>query len=294
MKARTLEYFIIEAATSLKQNSLMSLASVVTVALSILILGIFLVMVLNLNHIASVLESQVQVSVYLKDGLTESEMRDIGERIAKVPGVVKVTFVSKEEALQRFRSRLGDQQGLLNALGENPLPNGYEVKVDRPERVRAAAQAIAGFKGVEAAKFGQDVIEHLFSLTRLARIVGFALILFLALAALFIIANTIRITVFARRREIGIMKYVGATDWFIRWPFLIEGIILGASGSLIAVLLLTKLYGMFTEQVYDALAFLPIIPKYPFLNNISIVLFVVGSCIGAVGSTISLKKFMNV
>jgi cell division transport system permease protein len=120
------------------------------------------------------------------------------------------------------------------------------------------------------------------------------LIVFLALAALFIISNTIRITVFARRKEIGIMKYVGATDSFIRWPFLIEGMILGFGGAFIAVVLLTKSYSLFTEKVYESLAFLPLIPQYPFLTNISIVLLIIGAAIGAMGSTISLKRFMKV
>ena len=295
MKIRTLEYFIREAFSSLRHNSLMSVASVSTVALSLLILGLFLVMVLNLNHMAAALESQVQISVYLQDNLTAQEMRAIGEQITKLPGVIQVTFVSKDEALARFKQRLGEQQGLLTALGDtNPLPNSYEIKVDKPENVKPVAQAAEKIKGVENARFGQEVVDRLFHLTRMVRIFGVVIIIFLALAALFIIANTIRITVFARRKEIGIMKYVGATDWFIRWPFLIEGMILGFGGALIAVVLLNETYAVLTEQVYESLAFLPLIPKRPFLTNLSIVLLVLGTTIGALGSTISLKRFMKV
>lgn len=295
MKIRTFEYFIREAISSLRHNSLMSIASVSTVALSLLILGLFLVMVLNLNHMASALESQVQISVYLQDNLTAQQMRAIGEQITKLPGVTQVTFVSKDEALARFKQRLGEQQGLLSALGDtNPLPNSYEIKVDKPENVKPVAQAAEKIKGVENARFGQEVVDRLFHLTRMVRIFGVVIIIFLALAALFIIANTIRITVFARRKEIGIMKYVGATDWFIRWPFLIEGMILGFSGALIAVVLLNETYAVLTQQVYESLAFLPLIPKQPFLTNLSIVLLVLGTTIGALGSTISLKRFMKV
>lgn len=295
MRIRTVEYFVKEAVSSLRHNGLMSVASVSTVALSLLILGIFLVMVLNLNNMANVLESQVQISVYLQDSLNERDVREVGTRITKLPGVTQVTFVSKDEALQRFKQRLGEQQGLLSALGEtNPLPNGFEVKVDKPERVKPAAQAISQLKGVENARFGQEVIEQMFNLTKMVRIAGFILIIFLALAATFIISNTIRITVFARRKEIGIMKYVGATDWFIRWPFLIEGMILGFTGALIAVLLLSRTYGALTAEIYETMAFMPLIPKYPFITNISIVLLIVGTSIGAVGSTISLRRFMKV
>ncbi len=295
MKVRTIEYFIREAFSSLRHNGLMSIASVSTVALSLLILGMFLIMVLNLNHMASTLESQVQISVYLQDTLKDQEIREVGTRITKLPGVVQVTFVDKDQALTRFKQRLGEQQGLLAVLGDtNPLPNAFEVKVDKPERVKPVAQAVAQLKGVENARFGQEVIEQLFTLTKMVRLIGLALIVFLALAALFIISNTIRITVFARRKEIGIMKYVGATDSFIRWPFLIEGMLLGFSGALIAVFLLIEAYTLLTGQIYQKLVFLPLIPKYPFLTYVSILLIVAGTVIGALGSTISLKRFMKV
>lgn len=295
MKIRTFEYFIKEAVDSLRRNKLMSLASICTVAVSLLILGMFLIMVLNLNNMANTLESQVQVSVYLQEDLSELEIREVGTRITKLPGVNQVTYIDKEEAMIRFKERLGDQQSILKALdGNNPLPNAFEVKMDKPERVKPVAQAIAQFKGVENAKFGQEVVEQLFALTKMVRIFGVVLIGFLALAALFIISNTIRLTVFARRKEIGIMKYVGATDWFIRWPFLLEGIILGFGGALVAVVLLNQTYGALIKQVYESLAFLPLIPQYPFITTISIILLVVGTGIGALGSTISLRKFMQV
>lgn len=295
MKLRTLEYFIRSSFSSMRHNGLMTIASVTTVALSLLILGMFLIMVVNLNHMASVLESQVQVSIYLEDGLSDRQMREVGTRIAKIPGVIQTNFIDKDQALTRFKQRLGEQQGLLTALGEtNPLPNAFEVKVDQPDKVRTVAQQIAKFEGVENAKFSQDVVDQLFGLTRMIRIIGLVLILFLAFAALFIISNTIRITVFARRKEIGIMKYVGATDWFIRWPFLIEGMIMGCSGALIAVVLLFQAYSTLTQRVYDTLAFLPIIPKYPFLPIVSILLIIIGTIIGATGSTISLKRFLKV
>ena len=295
MKISTAEYFITESLHSLRRNGLMSMASLMTVALSLLILGIFTIMVLNLNNMASVLESQVQVTVYLQDSLKEADIREVGTRITKLPGVTRVNFIDKVEAMSRFKQRLGAQQGLLAELGEaNPLPNAFEVKVDRPERVKPVALAIAQLKGIEAARYGQEVVEQLFSLTRMVRIFGSVLIIFLGLAALFIIVNTIRLTVFARRREIGIMKYVGATDWFIRWPFIIEGVLLGSLGAAISSLLLTQLYGMVTGQVYGTLAFLPLLPQYPMLGYVNIFLLLAGVAIGALGSIISVKKFLKV
>ena len=295
MKIRTLEYFVKEAAISLKRNNLMSFASITTVAISLVILGLFLIMVMNLNNMAAHLESQVQINVYLEDNLSEAERYEIGNNIKKIKGVEEITFVTKDEAIERFRERLGEQKYLLDALDDaNPLPYSYEVKLTLPEQVKSAAAEIAEYPGVKTAKFGQEAIEQLFKLTHMIRVFGVVLILFLVFATLFIISTTIRLTVFARRKEIGIMKYVGATDWFIRWPFIMEGMALGFGGALIATLVLRTSYSAITNQIYQSFMFLPLIPQYPFLNNLTILLIVLGMIIGALGSAISLKKFMKV
>ena len=295
MKIRTLEYFVKEAAISLKRNNLMSFASITTVAISLVILGLFLIMVMNLNNMAAHLESQVQINVYLEDNLSEAERYEIGNNIKKIKGVEEITFVTKDEAIERFRERLGEQKYLLDALDDaNPLPYSYEVKLTLPEQVKSAAVEIAEYPGVKTAKFGQEAIEQLFKLTHMIRVFGVVLILFLVFATLFIISNTIRLTVFARRKEIGIMKYVGATDWFIRWPFIMEGMALGFGGALIATLVLRTSYSAITNQIYQSFMFLPLIPQYPFLTNLTILLIVLGMIIGALGSAISLKKFMKV
>ena len=295
MKIRTLEYFVKEAAISLKRNNLMSFASITTVAISLVILGLFLIMVMNLNNMAAHLESQVQINVYLEDNLSEAERYEIGNNIKKIKGVEEITFVTKDEAIERFRERLGEQKYLLDALDDaNPLPYSYEVKLTLPEQVKSAAAEIAEYPGVKTAKFGQEAIEQLFKLTHMIRSFGVEVILFLVFATLFIISNTIRLTVFARRKEIGIMKYVGATDWFIRWPFIMEGMALGFGGALIATLVLRTSYSAITNQIYQSFMFLPLIPQYPFLTNLTILLIVLGMIIGALGSAISLKKFMKV
>ncbi len=295
MKIRTLEYFVKEAAISLKRNNLMSFASITTVAISLVILGLFLIMVMNLNNMAAHLESQVQINVYLEDNLSEAERYEIGNNIKKIKGVEEITFITKDEAIERFRERLGEQKYLLDALDDaNPLPYSYEVKLTLPEQVKSAAAEIAEYPGVKTAKFGQEAIEQLFKLTHMIRVFGVVLILFLVFATLFIISNTIRLTVFARRKEIGIMKYVGATDWFIRWPFIMEGMALGFGGALIATLVLRTSYSAITNQIYQSFMFLPLIPQYPFLTNLTILLIVLGMIIGALGSAISLKKFMKV
>lgn len=295
MKIRTVEHFIREVFVSLKRNNWMSFASIGTVAVSLLILGMFLIVVLNLNKMAASLESQVQISVYLHDDLKQKDIDRIEGKIKDFQGIETITYIDKDKALERFKERLGDQKFLLTALGDtNPLPNAFEVTVQRPDFVKTLSESISQINGVESAKFGQDVVEHLFDLTRMVRLFGLGIMLVLAGATVFIISNTIRLTVFARRKEIAIMKYVGATDWFIRWPFLLEGMVLGFLGGAIATIILRGSYSAVTARVYDTLTFLPLIPEYPFLNYISIAILISGTFIGALGSTISLRRFLKV
>ena len=295
MKLRTGEYFIQEVFLSLKRNNWMSAASIGTVAVSLFVLGVFLILVLNMNRLASSLESQVQISVYLADDLKKADRDDLAFDIKNMQGIESIKFVSRDEAKERLAQRLGDQKYLLDALGEqNPLPDAFELTVKQPDMVETAAKAIEKMPGVEAAKYGQDVVENLFAITRLMRIFGLALMLLLAGATLFIISNTIRLTVFARRKEIAIMKYVGATDWFIRWPFLLEGIVLGFVGGIIAALVLRSFYAAMAAKIYDTLAFFPLMPQYPFMNYVAIAIILLGMAIGAIGSTISLKRFLKV
>lgn len=295
MKFSTKWYYIKETFTSLKRNSLMSIASISTVALSILVLGIFLTMVLNVNNLASHLENQVQVTIYMDDSASAEQLKHMEKVLRSTAGIVKVTPRTKEEALAEFRKRLGEQQKLLAALGEdNPFPASFEIQVDNPERIPQLVAQFPQMPGVETAKFGQEVVEHLFQLTRVLRIGGILLIVLLAIATLFIISNTIRITVFARRREVNIMKYVGATDWFIRWPFLLEGMLMGFAGAVIASLILVQGYNAIQAKIYGTLAFFPMLPSWPTMGYLSAGLICVGTLIGALGSSISLRKFLDV
>ena len=295
MKLRTGEYFIQEVFRSLRRNNWMSFASIGTVAVSLFVLGVFLILVLNMNRMASMLESQVQISVYLQDDVKKSDRIDLQSDIEKMQGIDTVKFVDKDAAKERLSERLGDQKYLLDALGDkNPLPDSFEVTVKTPEMVETAAKAIERMEGVESAKYGQDVVEHLFDITRLMRIFGLVLMLLLAGATIFIISNTIRLTVFARRKEIAIMKYVGATDWFIRWPFLMEGIVLGCIGGILSAIALRSFYAAMAAKIYNTLAFFPLMPQYPFMNYVTVAIIISGMLIGAIGSAFSLKRFLEV
>lgn len=295
MKVRTFRYYFKEALKSMKRNGLMTLASISTVTLSLFMLGVFICGVVNLNNLASTLESQVEISVYLKDGLTTPQIMSVGKKLKALPDVKEIKFLTKDDAMAQFKERLGDQQQLVDALnGNNPLPNSYQLTFNKPEEVKQTAELVATYPEVESSHYGQDVIDQLFEITQVIRIGGIVLIVFLAGATLFIISNTIRLTVFARRKEIGIMKYVGATNSFIRWPFLLEGMMLGFIGALIANACVWEFYNFITTEVQDSLAFLPLVPMVPFMFYLIGILFVVGILVGAIGSTISLKQYMKV
>ena len=277
MKLSTSEYFIKEVYTSFKRNIWMTLASIFTVVLSLFILGFFSIVILNLNKMADTLESQVQISVYLKDDLSQEEIDETKETLSKIEGLQDIKFTTREEAMKNFKERLGDQQFLLDALDDtNPLPDSFSLTVTSPQQVKTIADTAAALDSVESASYSQDIINHLFNLTHLIRLIGIALIILLTGAAIFIISNTIRLTVFARRKEIAIMKYVGATDWFIRWPFLLEGICLGFIGGGLATIFLYIIYNQVTQEIYEAMAFFPLIPQHPFIDYISLAILVAG------------------
>lgn len=291
----SLSYFWSETFRSLFRNRFMAIASVLTVTLSMFILGVFLSAVLNINHMASYLENQVEMTVYLKDGLTTDQVMGIGKYLKAQPGMKEIKFTNKDQAMKDFRERMGDQQGLLDAINGNPLPASYQMSFQTPEQLKTAAEVVAKYQGVETVQYGKDIIEQLYKVAQVIRLSGIVLIIFLAGAELFIISNTIRLTVFARRREIQIMKYVGASNGFIRWPFLFEGMVIGFLGSGFASFILWEGYKtVVSEMAAAGLVFIPMIPLWPFMGYTTLIILAAGIVIGVMGSAISLRKYMKV
>lgn len=291
----SLGYFWKETFYSLFRNKFMAVASVLTVTLSMFILGVFLCAVLNINHMATYLENQVEMTVYLKDGLTTDQVMTVGKKLKALPGLKEIKFTNKDQAMAEFKNRLGDQQGILDAINGNPLPSSYSTSFATPASLKNAVNIVSKYQEVDSVQYGQDIIEQLYKVAQVIRIGGMILIVFLAGAELFIISNTIRLTVFARRREIQIMKYVGATNGFIRWPFIFEGMIIGFLGSGLASFILWEGYKMVLMEMTKAgLVFIPMISLWPFIGYITVMLLAAGVIIGILGSTISLRKYMKV
>jgi len=206
-----------------------------------------------------------------------------------------LTFVSKEEGLKSLEERFGKDTNLLQALGgNNPLPDMYRIKAAEATQVPALASAAQGIQGVEKVRYGQGMVEKLLPLTGWPRTVGLIVIIAVSLAAIFLIATSIRLTVFARRREIGIMKLVGATNWYIRWPFFLEGMIIGLVGALIAVGTLHFFYLQLVKNVALTINFVSVMYDQSVLFTIYRNLLFMGTLIGAMGSAISLHRFLKV
>lgn len=284
-----------QSVTSMWRNSWMTVASVGTVAVTMLIVGIFLLLASNLNNLAGSLESQVEISVYLQDELTSEQVDSLAQEFTAMPELASVKYVSKAEALDRLREWYGESAEFLDGLDlDNPLRNGFELATVEPRQVLEVVPVLRTYPGVAEVVYGQGVVEQLFNVTRIVRMIALGLMIGLAAAATFIISNTIRITVFARRREINIMKYVGATDWFIRWPFVIEGMILGFTGSLVAGGLIIWFYQAAVSNLAVSMPFLPLIQPWPLLLVIGAWVLGIGMAIGVLGSTISLRRFLRV
>ncbi|HHW98327.1 MAG TPA: ABC transporter permease [Firmicutes bacterium] len=295
MKIRTWAFFTGQAFSSMRRNSWMTIASIGTVAVTMIVLGIFLLLGGNINNFAGNIESQVEISLYLQDEITSRQVDELAQKLTAMEQVALVKYVSKEEALIELREMYGESGDFLAGLElDNPLRNGFRLRTHRPEQVLEIVPTLRTLDGVAEVQYGQGFVEQLFAVTNVLRVVALGLMLGLAAAATFIIANTIRITVFARRREISIMKYVGATDWFIRWPFVIEGMTLGLIGSLIAAGLVAWAYNAAVVNLAVTIPFFPLVKPWPFLLGIAGWVVLIGTAIGVIGSTVSLRRFLRV
>lgn len=295
VQPRIILYIVQEVFRSLKCNGWLNFAAAGTTAVSLFVLGVSILLVVNINYITKTVESNVEIMVYLEPGLKEEITRALRTQINRISGVEEIWFISKEEALANLEQQFGKESRLQESLGGiNPLPDAYKVKTLQPQQVISVAAAISRLPGVEKVRYGQGVVEKLFRLTTWVRLISLVVIGLLGLCAVFLIATTIRLTMFARRREIRIMKYVGATDWFVRWPFLLEGAILGGSGALIAISVLFLSYGMLATKIQETLAFLPLIRESGLLIRTFKGLLAIGIGLGIAGSYISVYRYLRV
>lgn len=302
MRLRSLSYYTREAFISLFRNRLMALASIMTVMSCIFILSFSYCLAANIDYILEQLESSLNLSVHLNDDMPAASVPTLAGMIEKLPNVKSVKYISAEEALESFRGSLGpDDQHLLDGFDEdNPLPRTFVVSLDDTKNQQAVVTELEKLKqyGVGEIQYDQQIINVITSLNTGIRIVSIVIIAALIAISVVIIMNTIKITVNSRRTEIVIMKYIGATDWFIRWPFIIEGILIGVIGALIPVALCWLGYTGAVQAVYENLRVLENLVDFRTSASIFLVLLpmglAIGTVIGSAGSVWSLRKHLNV
>ncbi|KGG80244.1 cell-division protein [Caloranaerobacter azorensis H53214] len=298
MKFRLFKNIIKQGFVGMWRNRMMSLASIGSVMSVLIILGIVLVIVLNINNLTGMAKEQFdEIQVYLQDGINEEQIENIGEKLRELDGVLAVIYQSKEQALEIFKKEWGDKAYLFEGLEKNPLPNSYIIQLKDIKYTEDVVNRINGLTGIEDIRYYKDIVEKMMAISNFVRAGGLAVISILILVSIFIISNTVKLTVAARRREISIMKYIGATNGYIRGPFILEGIFLGAIGSILAILIVSfgykYLFLVVNERLY-VLFTVYMIPYYEILDDIIIMFTAIGIGIGVLGSIISLRKFLRV
>ena len=271
-----------------KRNKGMAFTSVFAIAAMLIILGIFMMIIVNINTAAEVVKQDYNnIEIFFKDSVKTDDILKLQKEIAKWKEVDEVKFRSKDDALKILKKRWGENGYLLNGLASNPLPNSLVLTVDKIEKSDAVAKKAEKVAGVEDVKYYQDTIKKLVSATRGFQIATVVIMAFLIVIATVVVSNTIKLTVFNRSDEIVIMKYVGATNWFIRAPFLLEGILIGIVSSLLASGIVMLIYKSISKAIGDK------VPAGFLSVNIILIFLALGVSIGAWGSIISMRRFLD-
>lgn len=298
MKLRTLKRHFREGFKNSWRNSWMTIASIGAVTTTLILVATFLVLLLNINHIADSLENDVEIKVLVDLTATEEEREAIGEELESMSIIETVVFSSREQELENLKSSLGEDGDVFGIFDdqENPLDDAYIVKLTDPQQTVPVAEEIATIPKVSEVNYGEDFVQDLFNFNNYARNIGLVLIIALVFTAIFLISNTIKITIFARRKEIEIMKLVGATNWFIRWPFFVEGLLLGILGSVIPIAALVTGYYYLDQNIetVNQFDFITLLPFSPFVWQVSGLILLIGAVIGIWGSVMSVRKFLKV
>jgi cell division transport system permease protein len=292
-------FFVREALRGLRRSSAPALAALLTILLTALVLGVFIPIVQATTGTANEVRSRVVVDVYVKESATQLQQSELKGALEATSNVKSVEFISKGEALARAQDKnpRAFREG-AEVLGSNPLPASFRVTPEDPDRLEEIVQRLEAdgqpqFAAIDEVRDREEDTDKILSATGLVKALTAGLAVLLVLASVALIANTIRLSIFARRREVEVMKLVGATNWFIRWPFVIEGVIVGFFGGLLAVLLLTIAKETFIDPLSERFELLaaPETIDFPLLV---IVLMIACVAVSAVGSGITLRRFLRV
>ncbi|MFB3819104.1 MAG: permease-like cell division protein FtsX [Candidatus Methylomirabilales bacterium] len=293
-----LRYILEDAVGSLRRGRWSALASIGTIAVSFVIVGIFLIITGNLGGLVAEWKEQFQVTVFLEDGITAEQLTLVQKRIQSESAVKAVTYTSKEEALAVFKRELRGRESLLEGLGENPIPASLQLRLHEPyqtpEGLKQLTASLSRLEGVEDVLYGQEWVDRVARLVRLLRLLGLSVGLALTLASLLIVSNTIRLAVYARAEEIEVMRLVGATHLHIRAPFVLDGMLQGTLGSVLALGILFAAYRATLWQLQLTPGQVFGIGVGSFLDaRWAVAMVAAGAGLGAFGSLISVGRFLR-
>ena len=302
-------YFISETWSSFRRNWVMSLVAVSIIYISLLLVGAFFLMSSVVNEMASSFESKVSVQVFLKDDAVPADVQALQASIRKMPNVKSISYVTKEQALAIFKERTKNTPQLVEQLRNNPLPASIEVALVSPREVQGVVNLIVkdpltakvvktpanlGTAKDTDIKYGQNVVEALFAATGVVRVLAAGFLGLLLIVSLVLIGNTIRLAIYSRRREIGIMRLVGASNWFIRTPFLLEGVLQALIGSILAILTLVAAQAVIVPWLQGNLKFLPVNIGGVTVAQLAALLVAAGVGIGLIGSGSAVRRYLKV
>lgn len=299
----SLVYFFKQSLQGFARNLSTTLGSIITIFLSLLIIGVFLVGASVVDNIVNSVESKVSITAYISDDAAEEDIAAMEDYLATIDGISEVGFTTKDEALEKFRAQQSNAD-IIEELPNNPLPASFDIELSDPQMVQSVADQIAASEEyakiaddedpANSLRYGQQTVERLFSVTNYMRYIGIALIVLLVFIALVFINNTIRLAIMARRKEIAIMRLVGASNGFIRGPFLMEGALHAVIGAALAVVCLELLHRFAIPALQGSLAFLPINVSDSTYLFIYLVLLVAGLVIGLIGSAFAMRRYLKV
>ena len=290
-------YTLKQAFTQVARNKTMTLTSLFSITAMLLILGMFFILAVNVNLMTENTKQQFDlVEIYLLDETPESDIQSMMQSLQGLNEVEKVDFLSKEDAMAEMQERWGENAYLLDGLSENPLPRSIRVTVKDVSDAESVVDYADGFSGVEDIKYSQSEVDKIIKITDGIQIGALVVIVFLIVVSIVVVSNTVKLTVLARGREISIMKYVGATNWFIRGPFLAEGIVIGIIAAVISSGLVSVLYYWLSQSFSAQILVLfstGLVPVGFMSANLIVIFMSLGISIGAVGRIISMRKFLD-
>jgi cell division transport system permease protein len=296
-----INYYFKEAIDSFTRNWVMSFAAIMVVLISVLLVGFVLIMGHIVGKVTTSLEDRVEIEVYLSDAAPAATVNSFGNKIKNFPEVQTVKHISKDEAMKIFKQRYKNNPSLIEEINGNPLPASYKITLKDPHKVGVVANKIKALpekdqvvKQNSDIKYAQQLVQRLFVITYYLRWIMIILVIFMAMASLALISNTVRMAIYARRKEIAVMRLVGASNWFIRFPFILEGIIQGLAGAVLAIVIIHLVKSILFSKVQASISFFPLGISTAFYQLLLFWLLLAGMAIGAIGSTIALRRYLRV